>query len=172
RRTTCSQKSTSRASSIPSAAGKKACRSSSTRRPTNRAWEPTSVTPERPDDIGRVIRPRSIAIVGVSPEPGSVGGAVLANLTRFGYGGDVHLVSRSSDAIDGRRCLASIADLPEGVDVAVLAVPGAAIGDAVAACVQRSVGAAIIYAAGFAEAGEGGRGGQEGIARPARGGGV
>jgi acyl-CoA synthetase (NDP forming) len=127
---------------------------------------------ERPDLVARLIRPRSIAIVGVSPEPGSLGGAVLANLKRFAYGGDIHLVSRSRSEIDGRPCVGSIADLPQGIDVAVLAVPNAGIADAVAACVAREVGAAIIYAAGFAETGEAGRAAQDAMAKIARRGGL
>jgi acyl-CoA synthetase (NDP forming) len=127
---------------------------------------------ERPDVVARLIRPRSIAIVGVSPEPGSLGGAVLANLQRFAYGGDIHLVSRSRSEIDGRPCLPAIADLPQGIDVAVLAVPNAGIADAVAACVERAVGAAIVYAAGFAETGEAGRAAQDAIVQVARAGGL
>jgi len=116
------------------------------------------VTTEAPAfDLSRLLRPRSVAIVGVSPEPGSLGGAVLANLKRFGYAGDIHLVSRNRKEIDGRPCVASVDELPAGVDVAVLAVPSAGIEEAVAACARRRVGAAIIYAAGFAETGDAGR---------------
>lgn len=119
-------------------------------------------------DLARLLRPRTIAIVGVSPEPGSIGGAVLANLERFGYGGTIHLVSRNRSAIDGRPCLPAIDDLPDGIDVAVLAVPAPAIDAAVAACARRKVGAALIYAAGFAETGAEGRARQEAIAATAR----
>lgn len=119
-------------------------------------------------DLSRLLRPRSIAIVGVSPEPGSLGGAVLANLDRFGYRGDLHLISRNRKEIDGRLCLASIDEMPDAVDVAVLAVPGAGIQDAVAACARRKVGAAIVYAAGFAETGADGAAQQEAIVRTAR----
>jgi acyl-CoA synthetase (NDP forming) len=119
-------------------------------------------------DLARLLRPRSIAIVGVSPEAGSIGGAVLANLERFGYRGDIHLVSRNRSEIDGRPCVASIDDLPEGCDVALLAVPGAGIVDAAAACVRRRVGAAMIYAAGFAETGADGQAQQEALVKIAR----
>src|SRR5258706_3136050 len=99
------------------------------------------------------MRPRSIAIVGVSPQPGSPGGGVLDNLERFGYGGDIHLVSRSRGEVKGRPCVASIDDLLEGIDTALLTIPRAAIEEAVSACARRAVGAVIIFAAGFAEAG-------------------
>jgi acyl-CoA synthetase (NDP forming) len=119
-------------------------------------------------DIARLMRPRSIAIVGVSPEPGSGGGGVLDNLERFGYGGEIHLVSRSRSEVKGRPCVASIDDLPEGVDTALLMLPRAAIEPAVAACARRSVGAVIIFAAGFAEAGGEWKAVQERIAAVAR----
>jgi len=118
-----------------------------------------------PRDVGRLLKPRSVAIVGVSPEPGSIGGAVLANLERFAYGGEVHLVSRNRREINGRRCVGAIDELPPRIDVAVLAVPAAAINDAVAACVAREMGAAIVYAAGFAEIGGEGLAEQEAMAR-------
>jgi len=119
-------------------------------------------------DITRLMRPRSIAIVGVSPQPGSPGGGVLDNLERYGYGGDIHLVSRSRGEVKGRPCVASIDDLPEGVDTALLTIPRAAIEEAVSACARRSVGAVIIFAAGFAEAGGEWKAAQERIAAVAR----
>jgi acyl-CoA synthetase (NDP forming) len=103
-------------------------------------------------DIARLMRPRSVAIVGVSPQPGSPGGGVLDNLERYGYGGDIHLVSRSRGEVKGRPCVASIDDLPEGVDTVLLTIPRAAIEEAVSACARRAGGAVIIFAAGFAEA--------------------
>src|SRR5882672_10210569 len=119
-------------------------------------------------DMARLMRPRSIAIVGVSPQSGSPGGGVLDNLERFGYGGDIHLVSRSRGEVKGRPCVASIDDLPEGVDTALLTIPRAAIEEAVSACARRSVGAVIIFAAGFAEAGGEWKAAQERIAAVAR----
>jgi len=119
-------------------------------------------------DIARLMRPRSIAIVGVSPQPGSPGGGVLDNLERFGYGGDIHLVSRSRGEVKGRPCVASIDDLPEGVDAALLTIPRAAIEEAVSACARRAVGAVIIFAAGFAEAGGEWTAAQDRIAAVAR----
>jgi len=125
-----------------------------------------------PLGVERLLRPRSVAIVGAAPEPGSIGGNVLANLERFGYSGELHLVSRTRKEINGRACLASIDDLPLGVDAVVLVVPEAAILDAVAACIRRQVGAAIIFASGFAETGPEGLAKQDQLARMAREGGL
>jgi acyl-CoA synthetase (NDP forming) len=115
--------------------------------------------------IERMLRPRSIAIVGASPTPGALGQSLLANLERFAFGGDIHLVSATRSEIGGRPCLRSASDLPEGVDCAALAIPRAGILDAVKGCAARGVGGVIIYAAGFAETGPEGQKQQSEIAR-------
>jgi len=107
--------------------------------------------------IGRLLRPKSIAIVGASPTPGSLGNGVLTNLLRFGFKGDIHLINPNRSEIDGRPCLKSTRELPMGVDCAVLAVPQAGVMDAIKGCTERSVGGAVIFGAGFAELGEEGR---------------
>jgi acyl-CoA synthetase (NDP forming) len=118
--------------------------------------------------IERLLHPRSVAVVGASATPGSLAGAVLGNLDRFAFAGDVHLVNANRREINGRPCLPSAADLPQGVDCAVLAIPRTGILDAVKGCAARGVGALVIFAAGFAEAGADGRALQDEIARIAR----
>jgi acyl-CoA synthetase (NDP forming) len=123
-------------------------------------------------DIARLFRPRSIAIVGISPEPGSPGFAVLGNLELFGFPGAIHLVSRNRTEVAGRRCVPSIDALPEGVDLAMLMLPRAAIEDAVTACAHNKVGAAVVFAAGFGESGGDWAQAQQRFAAAARAGGV
>jgi acyl-CoA synthetase (NDP forming) len=103
--------------------------------------------------IARLLRPSSVAIVGASPTPGALGASVLANLERNGFGGEIHLINPKRAEIGGRPCLASIAQLPRGVDVAVLAIPQPAVLAAVRELAEREVGAVVIFSAGFAEAG-------------------
>jgi acetate---CoA ligase (ADP-forming) len=122
--------------------------------------------------LKRLLQPRSVAIVGISAEPGSIGAAVLANLTRFQYSGDIHLVSRKQQNIDGRGTVGSIDDLPPAIDAAVLAIPAAAVEQALQSCARRGIGAAVIYASGFAEIGEQGRRAQDELARHARDAGI
>ncbi|ATY34701.1 acetate--CoA ligase family protein [Sphingomonas psychrotolerans] len=116
-------------------------------------------------DLSRLLTPRSVAIVGASPTLGALGNSVLANLVRHGFAGDIHLINPRRDTIDGRPCLKSIEELPEGVDAAVLAIPGAAAIDALRALAARGVGAAIVFAAGFAEGGEEGLAAQAEVGR-------
>lgn len=119
-------------------------------------------------DLSRLITPRSVAIVGASPTLGALGNSVMRNLERHGFAGDVHLINPKRDEIDGRPCLPSIDALPEGVDVAILAIPGPAVLGAVRALAERKAGGAIIFSAGFAEGGDEGLAAQAEVARIAR----
>lgn len=118
-------------------------------------------------DISRLLAPASVAIVGASPTPGALGNSVLRNLERHGFSGPVHLVNPRHGEIRGRPCLASIADLPDGVDAVVLAIPGADVPDAIRALAARGAGSAIIFSGGFAESGEEGLAAQIELARVA-----
>jgi len=116
----------------------------------------------------RLLRPRSIAIIGASPTPGALGASVLANLERAGYSGAIHLVNPRRSEIGGRACAPSVADLPRDIDCAVLAIPRAGVIDALRACGEQGVGSAVIFSAGFAEDGEAGRAAQTEIGAIAR----
>jgi acyl-CoA synthetase (NDP forming) len=107
-----------------------------------------------PKAVARFLRPRSIAIVGMSSRPGSAGQVVLQSLKINNFSGDIHLVGRSNDPIDGRSVLKSPDELPQGVDLAVFTLPAAGVRAAIEACARRSVGSAMIFAAGFAEVGD------------------
>jgi len=122
----------------------------------------------RSASLNRLLRPRSVAIVGASATPGSLGEAVLRNLEQAQFGGELFLVNPKRAEIRGRACLASIEDLPQGVDCVVLAIPRAGVIDAVAASARLGVGGVIIFSAGFAESGPDGRAEQERMARIAR----
>jgi acyl-CoA synthetase (NDP forming) len=104
-------------------------------------------------DIARLMRPRSIAIVGISPEPSSAGFLMLKTLEEYAYAGEIHLVSRNRSEVNGRPCVKTIEDLPEGIDAAMLLIPRVAIEDAVRSCAKKGVGAIVIFSAGFGEAG-------------------
>ena len=113
--------------------------------------------------ISRLLRPRSVAIVGASSTPGSLGAGVLANLGRFRFSDPLHLVNPRYDRIGDRPCVRSISELPDGIDCAVLAIPQAHIANAVRECAEKKIGGVIVLAGGFAEAGEEGKRAQEEI---------
>ena len=124
--------------------------------------------PLKPAPVGRLLRPRSVAIVGASPDHGSIGANALENLLLAGYQGEIHLASRSRKEINGRACVPSIDDLPLGVDAVVLVVPEAVVVDSVAACARRQAGSAVVFASGFAETGHDGKAKQDRITQIAR----
>ena len=112
--------------------------------------------PDNAGDVGRLLRPRSVAVIGVSDNPGSMGGRALQNLENFGIE-EIHLVSRNNAMVRGRPCVPSIDDLPEGIDAVIIALPRSGVVEAVEACARRKVGGVVIFAAGFAEADDEGR---------------
>ena len=118
--------------------------------------------------IDRLLRPRSIAVVGASSKPGSLSETVLENLERAEYSGALYLIHPKRPVIRGHQCLGSVEELPIGVDCAVLAIPGAAVLASVHACAERRVGSVIVFSAGFAEAGEQGQAEQRELNRIAR----
>ena len=118
--------------------------------------------------LGRVLNACSIAVVGASADPRSFGGFVVRNLQQFGYDGQIHLVSRGSADINGRACVSSIDALPLNIDLAVLAIPEAGVLEAVEQLGRRKTAAAVLFASGYAEAGEEGIAKQQVLADAAR----
>ena len=124
------------------------------------------------DVFQRMMRPRSVAIVGMSAKPNTPSHAVLRNLQLNEFAGDIHLIGRSEAIVEGLPIRTDMAALPQNIDVAILAVPAAGVEEALTQCVDRKVGVAAIFASGFAEVGEQERDRQERIGRLARDGGV
>lgn len=118
--------------------------------------------------VATLLRPKSVAVVGIGSAPGSMAERALINLVEFGFSGALYGVSRARAEVGGVPCFPSIDALPEGVDVAILSVPRDGIEEAVEACARRGVKAAIVFSAGFAEESEKGREDQERIAAFAR----
>jgi acyl-CoA synthetase (NDP forming) len=104
--------------------------------------------------VAKFLRPKSVAIVGMSTRAGSAGQVILQCLKVNNFKGHIHLVGRSDEPIDGRPVLKSADELPEGVDLAVLTLPAAAVRESIEACARRKVGSAMVFAAGFAEVGD------------------
>jgi acyl-CoA synthetase (NDP forming) len=131
---------------------------------------PAATTPSRSTSgsglFERIVRPKSVAIVGMSARSNTTSFAVLRNLKLNAFAGNIHLVGRTAGEVDGLTIQTSMDALPNGIDVAVLAVPAAGVGEAIAACVAHKVGSAVVFASGFAEAGE--RDEQDRIGRLAR----
>ncbi|MGQ0675371.1 MAG: CoA-binding protein, partial [Rhodospirillales bacterium] len=99
-----------------------------------------------------LLRPRSVALIGASPRPGSVGNVVLRNLLAGGFKGPVWAVNPRHAAIDGKPCFADIAALPQAPDLAVIATPPQSIPAIVGDLGARGTKAAVVITAGLDEA--------------------
>ncbi len=110
--------------------------------------------------VRSILAPASIAVVGASRSRGTVGGEVLHHLIAGGYAGRLHAVNRSATEVQGLPAVPSVADLPEPVELAVIAVPMAGVLEVARQCGQRGVRALVVLTAGFAEVGEAGAGAQ------------
>ena len=113
--------------------------------------------------LDRLLRPRSIAIVGASERP-SVGRTVVEALDGIGFRGDVYPINPRYESVLGRRCYSSVADLPRDVDVLAFCVNHARVLEHMQPAADRGVGAAVIFDGGFAEADAEGRARQDAIA--------
>jgi acyl-CoA synthetase (NDP forming) len=109
------------------------------------------------EQIDRLLRPRSVAVVGASDRVGALGATLLNNLVQYEFSGDIYPVNPKRDELLGLKVSHSVDDLPEGIDCAVLAIPRAFVIDTVRQLAERGCGAVVIYSAGFSEAGEEGQ---------------
>ncbi len=104
-----------------------------------------------------VFEPRTVAVIGVSRRRGSIGAEIFHNLARGGFTGQVVPVNAHADAVDGVLAYHSVREVPGDVNLAVVAVPAAAVVDVVDDCIAKRVGAIVVISAGFGETGEQGR---------------
>jgi acetyl coenzyme A synthetase (ADP forming)-like protein len=99
------------------------------------------------------LRPRSVAVIGASRRRGTVGWALLHNLLSKGFTGAVYAVNEKAGTIQRQRAYASIAVVPEPVDLAVIAVPAAHVPQVARECGAAGVRGLLVISAGFAESG-------------------
>ena len=99
--------------------------------------------------LRRVLAPESVVVIGASRRKGSAGRAILDNIAAGGYPGRVYVVNPRARQIRGERCLTSVLDLPEPADLAVIAVPAAAVLDVAEQCGQRGVRSVVVITSGL-----------------------
>lgn len=120
----------------------------------------TTDTASRSANLSTLFRPRSVAIVGASDRnPWSR--LVAGTLDRIGFSGDLHLINPRNSIVLGRNAVASCAEIGQPVDAAFLAVPSAAVADALRDMAKSGIRHGAIVSSGFAEAGAAGRALQE-----------
>jgi acetyltransferase len=99
--------------------------------------------------LDKLFSPRAVGVVGASPRATSPGRAVLRNLREAGFEGSIHLVNPRYGEIEGIKAVKTIAELPQGLDLVVIAAPAQALPGIVAAAGDKGAATAIIITAGL-----------------------
>ncbi|THV16185.1 GNAT family N-acetyltransferase [Nocardioides caeni] len=107
--------------------------------------------------IHRFFHPRSVAIIGASRRQDTIGQVLVRNLVTADFGGRVYVVNPSAPAVSGMPAYKNVNEIPDDVDVAIVAVPAEAVTEVVLDCANKGVHGLIVISSGFAETGEEGR---------------
>ncbi|WBV42812.1 acetate--CoA ligase family protein [Pseudoroseomonas cervicalis] len=118
--------------------------------------------------LSALLAPRSVAVIGASGDATRIGGRPIAYMQSLGYQGRILPVNPKHGMVQGLPAFASVAELPEVPEAAIIAVPAAAAGPALQQLAERGVKAAIMFSAGFAEMGEAGEAEQDRMVAAAR----
>ncbi|MFQ6331071.1 GNAT family N-acetyltransferase [Nocardia sp. CWNU-33] len=119
--------------------------------------------------VGNLLAPGSVAVIGATPGTGRVGGVVLANLLSGAFQGPVFPVNPNRKSVRGVRAYPTVRDIPDEVDLAVVAVPAAAIGSVLDDCMAKGVKGLVVLTAGFGETGADGDAAERELVAAARG---
>ena len=118
--------------------------------------------------IDGLIAPRSVAVIGASDDVTRIGGRPIAAMLRAGFAGRILPVNPKRDRVQGLPCYASVDDLPETPDAALIAVPAKLVPETIEALGRRGCKAATLFSAGFAETGAEGEAAQRALVARAR----
>jgi len=110
---------------------------------------------KKPEKFGldAMFTPRSVAVIGATGRPATVGRTVLENLRHGRYSGEVYAVNAKHDEVLGVKAYRSIRDIPSPVDLAVVATPAATVPEIIRECVDAGAKCAAVISAGFKERG-------------------
>lgn len=107
--------------------------------------------------MDRFFYPRSILVIGVSDKPDNLARNILANLRAFGYAGDLYALGRRPGRVEGVPIYTSLAEVPDGIDLAVILTPAEVVPGLVEACARKGIRRVVIESGGFGEFSEAGR---------------
>lgn len=119
-------------------------------------------------DVASFFEPQSIAIIGASDDPRKIGGRPIRNLQLGGYRGAILPINPRHRTVQDLPAFASLFEIEQQVDLAIISVPAQAVPEAVESCATHGVKAAIVFSAGFSEASPEGEAAQRKIVSTAR----
>ncbi len=105
------------------------------------------------NSIAPLLRPRAVAVVGASRDPGAVGSMIFRAILRSNFAGTVYPVNNQTTSVHGVRAYPSSRDLPEPPELAVIAVPAKNVLEAAAEALQAGAHGLLVVTSGFAESG-------------------
>lgn len=108
-------------------------------------------------NLDRIFKPQTIAVVGASEKAGTIGNALMSNLVKGGFAGNLIPVNPKYKTLHGYKAFDSVLKLEQPVDLAVIATPIDTVTNVIQECVSKKVGGAIVISAGGKESGEKGR---------------
>ncbi|MEM4848393.1 MAG: acetate--CoA ligase family protein [Ignisphaera sp.] len=104
-------------------------------------------------ELELLFKPRSVAVIGASREPGKVGHSVLKNIIDSGYSGKIYPINPKADSILGLKTYKNLLEVPDDIDLAVVVVPAPSVPNVIEECGTKGVKFAIVISAGFKEIG-------------------
>jgi acetyltransferase len=107
-------------------------------------------------DLEPILRPRSVAVVGASRRPDTIGHEILANIVRYGFTGAVFPVNPKASTVHSIKAYPSILEIPDAIDMAVIVVPREHVAAVAEQCGTKRVRGLVVISAGFKEVGEAG----------------
>ncbi len=105
------------------------------------------------EKLDAIFSPESVAVIGASSTPGKVGHDIFANVLRGEYKGTLYPVNPKARSILSVRCYASVTDIPDPVDLAMIILPPKAALKSIEDCIEKGVKGVVIVSAGFKEVG-------------------
>ncbi|MEU4764396.1 GNAT family N-acetyltransferase [Actinosynnema sp. NPDC023794] len=118
--------------------------------------------------VHNLLHPKSIAVIGASTDQTKIGHAVLTHLLAADFAGPVYPVNAEHRSVRGVRAYPSVLEIPDDVDLAVVAVPAAGVDEVMDACLAKGVKALVVVTSGFGETGPGGLSAERRLAAEAR----
>lgn len=105
------------------------------------------------NELDKIMRPKSIAVIGASTKEKTIGSEVMIKLTEYGFKGDIYPINPKADQIQGLKAYPSVLDVPGEIDFAVIVVPKPFVFDTIDQCNQKGIKGVCIISAGFKETG-------------------
>ena len=105
------------------------------------------------EQLDKIMKPKSIAVIGASTKPLTIGSEIMLRLKEYGFKGDIYPINPKAEQIEGFKAYPTVLDVAENIDFAVIVVPKQFIFETLDQCNQKGIKGVCIISAGFKETG-------------------